>query len=300
MFTFVPGKAEGGGQKIRVVRDPAGMAPHEEIAALDRLGEHLEKFDGPRPADSSAAGLGPEDGLGEDGPQPLLGEGAGIEFVEDFRRVPVASQDPTDAFEEGNHPRAAIPSLEGAFDGRRDLDDVEGFGQVVKDTVADPLDGGLDRTAARDDDDLGLRKFRAIRLALGRVFQTLRQRRWRGSDELPEWVRKALENDDVLAPGGALRGSPVGAFGLRGAPKFETGWVVVRGGAPVFLFRRGPLPVRRKTAVRIDLGAFEASAILEENLFRRVDLAIEGASACLLFGVGGPSAESLRAEFLFT
>ncbi len=139
----------------------------------------------------------------------------------------------------------------------------------------------------------------AIRLALGRVFQTLRQRRWRGSDELPEWVREALENDDVLAPGGALRGSPVGAFGLRGAPKFATGWVVVRGGAPVFLFRRGPLPLRRKTPVRIDLGAFEADAVLDENLFRRVDLALEGASACLLFGVGGPSAESLRAEFQF-
>ena len=49
----------------------------------------------------------------------------------------------------------------------------------------------------------------AVRLAVGRVFQTLTRRRWLGPDELPEWVRAVLENDDVLAPGVACRGSPV-------------------------------------------------------------------------------------------
>ena len=134
----------------------------------------------------------------------------------------------------------------------------------------------------------------AIRLAIGRIFQTLRQRRWRSASELPPWVRSSLEDDDVLAPGGALRGSPVGAYRLPGAPRFAIGWVVVRGGAPVFIFRR-----RRKTS-RVDLGTLTAEHILEGDFFRRVDLGRERtAPACVFFSLNGPSAESLRAEFLF-
>jgi len=140
----------------------------------------------------------------------------------------------------------------------------------------------------------------AIRLALGRVFVTFGLRRWRGADELPEWVRAALEGDDVLAPGGALRGSPVGAWGLPGTPRFVVGWVVVRGGGPVFVFRR-----RRRT-VRIDLSGMDATNLFETDLFRRVDFAVRDAgadraaksAAFVLFGLGGPSMESLRAEFL--
>lgn len=133
----------------------------------------------------------------------------------------------------------------------------------------------------------------AIRLAIVRIFQTLRQRRWRRADELPDWVRRTLEDDDVLAPGGALRGCPVGAYRLPGAPRFALGWVVVRGGAPVFVFRR------RRTATCLDFGAMTATHVLEGDFFRRIDLrSADDPSARVFFDLNGPSEASLRAEFL--
>lgn len=133
----------------------------------------------------------------------------------------------------------------------------------------------------------------AVRLVAGRAFQTLTPRRWMGSQELPGWVRSALE-DDVLAPGGGLRGSPAGAHRLPGAPRFATGWVVVRGSSPLFVFRRGA----RTGAV--DLGPLAAERILETGFFRRVDLRTPGGAVTrVFFGVNGPSVESLGAEFLW-
>ena len=61
----------------------------------------------------------------------------------------------------------------------------------------------------------------AVRLAAGRVFQTLGVRRWTNTEHFPRWVRTALEGD-VMAPGGGLRGSPVGAQRLPGAPPRRT------------------------------------------------------------------------------
>ena len=146
-----------------------------------------------------------------------------------------------------------------------------------------------------------LRAFRyAVGLIAGRVFVTLRQRRWRGADELPDWVAGALEDDDVVAPGGALRGSPVGAWRLPGAPRFSLGWVVVRGGPPVFVFyRRRVIPGKRRPE-QVDLGALGAVAVYEADLFRRLDLTDGNARPFVLFGLSGPSVESLRAEFDFS
>ncbi len=133
----------------------------------------------------------------------------------------------------------------------------------------------------------------AVRLAVGRVFQTLTRRRWLGPEELPAWVRRSLEDDDVLAPGGALRGSPVGAHHLPGSPRFVTGWVLVRGGSPVLVFRR------RRSVERLVLGRFRAERVLERGFFRRVDLRTRADGfGCIFFGLNGPSAASLRAEFL--
>lgn len=131
----------------------------------------------------------------------------------------------------------------------------------------------------------------AVRLVVGRVFHGLTRRRWLGPDELPDWVRETLDDDDVLAPGGALRGSPVGAHRVPGSPRFVTGWLVVRGGSPVLVFRR------RGTAVRVALG-FPTERVLEHGFFRRVDLrAGDGGRGCLFFNLHGPSTASLGAEF---
>ena len=134
----------------------------------------------------------------------------------------------------------------------------------------------------------------AVRLAADRAFQTLAQRRWLGQEELPAWVRRSLAGD-VLAPGGGLRGSPAGAHRLPGAPRFSTGWVVVRGGSPIFVYRRRP---DRQSVV--DLGELVSERVSDTGFFRRVDLTARGdTGVCVFFSVNGPSEESLKAEFLF-
>jgi hypothetical protein len=120
-----------------------------------------------------------------------------------------------------------------------------------------------------------------------------------GPEEIPPWVRRALESD-ILAPGGGLRGSPAGAHRLPGAPRFTTGWIVIRGGSPLFVFPRNFLPVRAGGAARwVDVGPLKGERVVEAGFFHRVDLRTEaGAPACVFFGVDGPSVESLRTEFV--
>jgi len=134
----------------------------------------------------------------------------------------------------------------------------------------------------------------AARLVSARFFQPFTRGRWVSPEDLPAWVRQSLEGD-VLAPGGGLRGSPAGATGLPGAPRFSTGWVVVRGGSPLFVHRRG------KGAHAIDLGALKGERIAYGGFFRRVDLrGADGTSASVFFAVTGPAEESLRSEFPLT
>lgn len=130
----------------------------------------------------------------------------------------------------------------------------------------------------------------AVGLAAGRVFQSLRERRWRDPDELPDWVTTALTDGSADGPGGALRGSVVGALRLPGAPMFAIGWVVVRGGSPMFVFKRW-----WRTAC-LEIADLQVISVLEGDWMRRVDVAGDGGSACILFNLGGPSAESLHAE----
>jgi hypothetical protein len=69
---------------------------------------------------------------------------------------------------------------------------------------------------------------------------------------------------------------------------------VVRGGTPVFVRRRG------RGALCVDLGGLDTAGILEGDLFRRVDLTAAASRPFLLFDLGGPSVESLRAEFIMS
>ncbi len=132
----------------------------------------------------------------------------------------------------------------------------------------------------------------AVRLVAGRVFQTLGARRWTHTEDFPAWVRAALARD-VMAPGGGLRGSPVGAHLLPGAPPFITGWIVVRGDAPIFVFR-----ARRGTGL-VDLADLHALEVAESGFFRRIDLRRRTAGrASIFFALNGPSTESLEAEFI--
>jgi hypothetical protein len=135
----------------------------------------------------------------------------------------------------------------------------------------------------------------AVRVVWGRVWGTLGQPRWNGPEDFPGWVRDALEGD-VMAPGGGLRGSPAAGYRLPGAPRFSTGWVVVRGDTPLFVY-----PRRRRGTGRVDLGALRATEVTPSAFFRRVKLQVPPGpgSANLYFDLGGPGAESLSAEFLF-
>jgi len=134
----------------------------------------------------------------------------------------------------------------------------------------------------------------AVRLGAGRVFQTVGARRRAPTEEVPRWVRTAIEGDAV-SPGGGLRGSPVGAHQLPGAPPFVPGWLVVRGDLSIFVFRK------RKGVGVVDLSVLHAMDVVESGLARRVDLTGPSkARACILLPLNGPSAKSLRAEFLPT
>lgn len=125
----------------------------------------------------------------------------------------------------------------------------------------------------------------AIRLGFSRIFRTLGIRRWRRSDELPDWVAASFRDGD------ALRGCVAGAWRLPGAPRFANGWIMVRGGRPLFLFRS------RKGPRRIDLADRTASSVRDRDLYRRIDLGGKQGAGVLVVGWTGPSTESLEAEF---
>lgn len=130
----------------------------------------------------------------------------------------------------------------------------------------------------------------AVELVWARVWLTLGQPRWTDPEEFPSWVRGALRGD-VMAPGGGLRGSPAAGHRLPGAPRFVTGWVVVRGDTPLFVYRRWG-----RTA-RVALGRLRAQEVAQSAFFRRVELG-GTTSSNLYFRLDGPAPESLRAEFL--
>lgn len=129
----------------------------------------------------------------------------------------------------------------------------------------------------------------AVRLGIGRAFRALDPGRWRRTDELPEWIVAAIERDDETAAHvETLRGCAAGAWGLPGAPRFAVGWIVVRGGRSLFVFRsrRGPRSVA--------LGA--ATSIRDRALWRRVELEGDGSTALLFVGWSGPSTEGFEAD----
>jgi hypothetical protein len=117
-------------------------------------------------------------------------------------------------------------------------------------------------------------------------------RRWHGPERFPRWIRRALA-DPALAPGGGLRGSPAAAVNLPGLGLFRTGWVIVRGGSPLFLCRG------RLRARAVDLGAGPVLRVTPSSFHTRVDLeSRDGRPYAVYFGLDGPEPEDLRAEFL--
>lgn len=130
----------------------------------------------------------------------------------------------------------------------------------------------------------------AARLARGSLRHVLGTSRWQDQEDFPGWIRRALV-DDVKASGPGLRGAPSAGYRLPGAPRFATGWVVVRGGPPSFVYRT------RRGLASVDLGSFATTAIVEGPFFRRADLGGRGpVESSLYFGLDGPSPESLSRE----
>ena len=131
----------------------------------------------------------------------------------------------------------------------------------------------------------------AVWLAIGHAARPLRQRRWTGVDEMPPWLVGALEGDERFTPGRALRATRAAGWRLSGRRRFQVGWLVVRDGAPLFVSRRPG------STMCIDLGAFGVRALLDEGLYRRIDLIASGPTPFLLLASDGPTTEGLRAEF---
>ncbi len=131
----------------------------------------------------------------------------------------------------------------------------------------------------------------ALRMVVGRVFVTFGLRRWQRADELPAWVRETAERALAGAADHSIRGTRVGARGLPGASTFRTGWLVTTGVGRIFAFHG------RSDRGNVDLAPMPVRDLVETDLYRRIDLETGDASASLLVGRGGPSRESLRAEF---
>lgn len=130
-----------------------------------------------------------------------------------------------------------------------------------------------------------------MRLVWGGTWGVLAPRRWSDPGQFPAWVARALSGD-VLAPGGGLRGAPAGALAHPDLEVFQAGWVVVRGGPPVFLFKRA------RGTRSVELGPARSVRVVADQIHNRVELVDpQGRTYALCFPWDGPRAEGLEAEF---
>ena len=131
-----------------------------------------------------------------------------------------------------------------------------------------------------------------LRLIWGGTWGVLTPRRWSEPERFPRWVKRAISGD-ALAAGGGLRGAPAGALGHPELDVFHGGWVVVRGGSPLFLCRR------RLATRSVDLGGGQGIRVVRDKIHNRVELQdLQGRTYALCFPWDGPMAEGLEAEFL--
>ena len=131
-----------------------------------------------------------------------------------------------------------------------------------------------------------------LRLLWGGTWGVLSPQRWTEPDRFPRWLKRALASDE-LAPGGGLRGTPAGALAHPGLDVFHGGWVVVRGGSPLFLYRRG------RSTRSVELGGGEAIRVARAQIHNRVELQDpQGRTYALCFPWDGPMPEGLEAEIL--
>ena len=130
-----------------------------------------------------------------------------------------------------------------------------------------------------------------LRLVWGGTWGVLTPRRWSEPERFPRWMKHALSGDTFL--GGALRGAPAGALAHPELDVFHGGWVVVRGGSPLFFYRRSG-------ATRsVELGGGQAVRVVRDQMHNRVELQDrQGRTYALCFPWDGPVAEGLEAEFL--
>jgi hypothetical protein len=138
-----------------------------------------------------------------------------------------------------------------------------------------------------------VRAFRfGLRLAWGGTWGVLAPRRWSEPERFPRWVKRSLSSD-ALAPSGGLRGTPAGALAHPDLDVFHRGWVVVRGGSPLFLYRLG------HSTRSVDLGGWQAIRVARAQIHTRVELQdYQERTFALCFPWDGPVPESLEAEFL--
>ena len=130
-----------------------------------------------------------------------------------------------------------------------------------------------------------------LRLIWGGTWGVLAPRRWSDPARFPGWVTRVLSSD-VLTPGGGLRGTPAGALAHPDLEVFQEGWVVVRGGSPLFVFKR-------RGTRSVELAAARAVRVVQDQMHNRVELLDpQGRTYALCFPWDGPRVEGLEAEFL--
>ncbi len=129
-----------------------------------------------------------------------------------------------------------------------------------------------------------------LRLVWGGTWGVLTPRRWSEPERFPRWVERALTGGAML--GGGLRGSPAGALAHPDLEVFHGGWVIVRGGSPLFIYRRG------SSTGSVELGGGQAVRVVRDQIHNRVELQdSQGRTYALCFPWDGPMAEGLEAAF---
>lgn len=130
-----------------------------------------------------------------------------------------------------------------------------------------------------------------LRLAWGAGWGILSEHRWCPPDAFPRWIRRGWPGDS-LAPGGSLRGAPAAAWRIPGGGPFRTGWIVITGSGPFFVYRR---ILRARSAPLHDAGV---RRVVERAAFHRVELLdASGRHFSLLIPRDGPTPDVLRGEF---
>lgn len=118
---------------------------------------------------------------------------------------------------------------------------------------------------------------------------------WRAGTDLPRWLRDDGEGE--RNPGPDIRGTPAILYSGGEDGELRAGWLVVRRGAPTFLFRSPARVWEVDLAAAVPWRDRSNGAAPPNRLLQRIRLVHQDREVVLATSRGGPSADRIRSEF---